>query len=157
MHPIKSKGLSLGLGFQFFEYLGFGFAPRKKKRIMLSRNYVSQIIKWHLDTIYVSKKFTCQEKFLNFQKKKKFFYMFFTYLFFFFYKNFFLKNFIFNCFFFITCNIAFFTCKQLVKKNFNCFNFRLIFKKNNQVLIINMLFMCFPELYVKYTFTKNKV
>ena len=24
MHPIKPKGLSLGLGFQFFEYLGFG-------------------------------------------------------------------------------------------------------------------------------------
>ena len=25
MHPKKPKGLSLGLGFQFFEYLGVGF------------------------------------------------------------------------------------------------------------------------------------
>jgi hypothetical protein len=25
MNPIKPKGLSLGLGFQFFEYLGFVF------------------------------------------------------------------------------------------------------------------------------------
>jgi len=25
MHPIKPKGLSLGLGFQFVEYLGLGF------------------------------------------------------------------------------------------------------------------------------------
>ncbi len=28
MHPIKPKGLSLGLGFHFFEYLGFGFGLR---------------------------------------------------------------------------------------------------------------------------------
>jgi hypothetical protein len=28
MHPIKPKGLSLGLAFQFFEYLGFGFGFR---------------------------------------------------------------------------------------------------------------------------------
>jgi len=25
MHPIKPKGLSHGLGFQYFEYQGFGF------------------------------------------------------------------------------------------------------------------------------------
>jgi len=25
MHPIKPNGLSLGLGLQFFEHLGFGF------------------------------------------------------------------------------------------------------------------------------------
>jgi hypothetical protein len=114
--------------------------PGNMKRIMLSRNYVSQIIKWHLDTIYVSKKIYVSRKIFKFsKKKKKFFYMFFTYLFFFFYKIFFLKNFIFYFFFVvITSNIAFVTCKQLVKKKINFFNFRLIFKKNYQVLIINM-------------------
>jgi len=72
--------------------------PRKKKRIMLSRNYVSQIIKWHLDTIYVSKKIYVSRKKKNFQKKKKIFLHVFYLSFFFFYKNFFLKNFIFYFF-----------------------------------------------------------
>jgi hypothetical protein len=42
VHTIKPKGLCLGLGFQFFEYLGFGFGyfinelyNLKKKKIFL--------------------------------------------------------------------------------------------------------------------------
>ncbi len=46
MHTIKPKGLSLGLGFQFFEFLGFGFGyfinelyNLKKKKIFLIFQY----------------------------------------------------------------------------------------------------------------------
>ena len=45
MHPKKPKGLSLGLGFQFFEYLGLGLG-------------ISQIsCKFQIDNLNIKNKF----------------------------------------------------------------------------------------------------
>jgi len=38
MHQKKNKGLSLGLGFQFFEYLDFGFGFEYFGRVKLNIN-----------------------------------------------------------------------------------------------------------------------